>query len=205
MDILQLFKGMIIGIAIAAPIGPIGLLCIRRILTFGRLSGLVSGLGAATADGIYGAVGVFGLTFISNILVGQQLWLRLFGGLFLLFLGITTLLSKPSEKPTSEKKSRLLGHYFSIFLLTVTNPLTILYFAAVFGGLGLGNSNGTYISAVLIVIGIISGSVIWWVILSSVVNHFRSKFDIVRLKIVNWISGSVIIILAMIAIFSAIY
>jgi threonine/homoserine/homoserine lactone efflux protein len=203
MDILLLFKGMIIGITIAAPIGPIGLLCVRRTLVSGRLSGFVSGLGVATADGVYGAVAAFGITSVSNILVGQQLWVRLIGGLFLLFLGIKTLLSKPSEKATPEKKSQMLGNYFSMFLITITNPLTILYFALIFAGLGLGSSNTNYISAVLMVVGVISGSVLWWFILSRVVSHFRPIFNIKRMKIINWISGSVIIILAVIALFSS--
>src|SRR5512140_2506793 len=91
-------RGLLIGFSIAAPVGPIGVLCIRRTLANGRVSGLVTGLGAATADGLYGCVAGFGLTFISSLLIDQQMWLRLFGGLFLCYLGLKTLLSKPAQQ-----------------------------------------------------------------------------------------------------------
>src|SRR5512136_97818 len=116
MDFSLFLRGLVIGFAIAAPVGPIGVLCIRRTLADGRLSGLVSGLGAATADMLYGCVAGFGLTFISSFLVGQQLWLRLFGGLFLLYLGIKILLSKPAEQAAKADGSGLFGAYFSTFL-----------------------------------------------------------------------------------------
>jgi threonine/homoserine/homoserine lactone efflux protein len=204
LNILLLFKGIIIGLSIAAPVGPIGILCIRRTIVGGWSSGLVSGLGAATADGFYGAVAAFGVTYISHILVGQQFWFRLVGGLFLLFLGTKTLLSKPSETAASDKKPNHFGNYFSTLLLTITNPLTILSFAAIFAGFGLSNSAGNYISAVLIVIGVVLGSVFWWFILSGLVNIFRSRFNQNALKLVNWISGSIIILFAVFALVSVI-
>jgi threonine/homoserine/homoserine lactone efflux protein len=201
MDVLLLFKGMFIGIAIAAPVGPIGVLCIRRTLVSGQLSGFISGLGIATADGAYAAVAAFGITYISNIVVGKQLWFGIIGGSLLLLLGIKTLVSRPSEKGTLENKNFLLGNYFSMFLLTATNPLTIVYFTAVFAGLGPASRD--YVSPALMVTGVILGSTLWWFLLSYAVNHFRSKFNIGRLKIVNLVSGSVIVILAAIAIFTA--
>jgi threonine/homoserine/homoserine lactone efflux protein len=122
LDFSFLISGIIIGFSIAAPVGPIGVLCIRRTLAEGRLHGLVSGLGAATADAVYGCIAAFGLTFISDVLVQQQLWLRIIGGAFLIFLGVKTILSKPSEKPSSEKRTGLLTAYGSTFFLTLTNP-----------------------------------------------------------------------------------
>jgi threonine/homoserine/homoserine lactone efflux protein len=199
MDIYFLIKGIIIGFSIAAPVGPIGVLCIRRTLTRGRLSGLVSGLGATTADGFYGVVAAFGLTIISNIIVGQQFWFRLVGGLFLLYLGIKIFSSKPAEKSASDKNGNLLSDYVSTLFLTITNPMTILSFAAIFAGLGLGNSNGNFISATSMVLGVILGSALWWIILSSGVNLLRSKFNTNYLKFVNWISGTIIIVFAMFA------
>ena len=98
MSINLLARGLIIGFSIAAPVGPIGVLCIRRTLDEGWAAGLVSGLGAASADTIYGFIAGFGLTFVSGFLVSQQVWLRLIGGLFLCYLGIRTLLSKPSRR-----------------------------------------------------------------------------------------------------------
>jgi len=163
------------------------------------MSGLMSGLGAATADGFYGAVAAFGLTLISNVLVDQQLWFRIIGGSFLLYLGIRTFLSKPSEKSASDKKGNLFGDYISTFFLTIMNPITILSFAAVFAGLGLSDSSGNYISAILMVSGVILGSIGWWLILSTGVSLLRGKFNPASLKIVNWVSGAIMVVFAVIA------
>src|SRR5512142_2363186 len=158
MNLPLFLRGLVIGFSIAAPVGPIGVLCIRRTLANGRAAGLATGLGAATADGMYGCVAGFGLTFISSVLINQQMWLRLFGGLFLCYLGIRTLLSKPSGQEAKMGGNGLLGSYASTFLLTVTNPMTILSFAAIFAGLGLANTNGDYASAVILVLGVFLGS-----------------------------------------------
>ena len=123
-----LFKGIIIGFAIAAPVGPIGVLCIRRTLAEGRTSGFVSGLGAATADAIYGFVAALGLTFVANFLVSGEMWLRLVGGAFLVFLGVRTFLARPVERAASTGKNGLPGAYASTLFLTLTNPTTILSF-----------------------------------------------------------------------------
>jgi threonine/homoserine/homoserine lactone efflux protein len=137
---LFFLKGLLLGFSIAAPVGPIGLLCIQRTIANGRRSGLVTGLGAATADGLYGAVAAFGLTTISGFLVGQQIWLRLIGGLFLLYLGSRTFLSKSAERAASSIHKNLFRDYASTVFLTITNPMTILSFAAVFAGLGLAST-----------------------------------------------------------------
>ena len=130
-------KGLLIGFSIAAPVGPIGLLCIQRTIANGRTSGLVTGLGAATADGLYGVVAAFGLTAISSFPVGQQFWFRLVGGIFLLYLGTKAFLSKPAGKAATSSQGSLFSAYGSTVFLTITNPMTILSFAAVFAGLGL--------------------------------------------------------------------
>lgn len=147
VDLAFLIKGVIIGFSIAAPVGPIGVLCIRRTLAEGRLSGFLSGLGAATADATYGIIAGFGLTSIANFLIGQQLWLRLIGGLFLCYLGIKTFKTTTLDETISSKKQGLLGNYFSAFLLTITNPMTIISFAAVFAGLGIGTLQTNYFSS----------------------------------------------------------
>ena len=205
MDLALLFRGLLIGFSIAAPVGPIGVLCIRRTLADGRLFGLVSGLGAATADMLYGCVAGFGLTFISSFLVGQQLWLRLFGGLFLLYLGIKTLLSKPSEQAAKADGSGLLGAYLSTFFLTATNPLTILSFVAIFAGLGLANTNGSYASALVLVLGVFLGSAAWWLLLTGGVGLFRAKFNTQGLLWVNRISGVIITVFGVVALAGLMY
>jgi threonine/homoserine/homoserine lactone efflux protein len=192
MDISFLMRGFIIGFSIAAPVGPIGVLCMRRTLAEGRASGLVSGLGAATADAIYGSVAGFGITFISNFLVSQQLWLRLVGGVFLCYLGIRTILAKPADQAASANGNGLLGAYASTFFLTLTNPMTILFFAAIFAGLGLGGTNGNYMSAGVLVFGVFLGSALWWLVLSGGVGLFRAKFNAHGLQWVNRISGLII-------------
>lgn len=199
LDAALLLKGVIIGLSIAAPVGPIGVLCIRRTLAEGRRAGLVSGLGAATADAIYGCIAAFGLTFISGFLVSQQTWLRLIGGLFLCDLGARALLTRPAERPAAASGVGLGGVYASTFILTLTNPMTILSFAAVFAGLGLANTGGDYVSALLLVGGVFLGSASWWLLLSGGVSLFRDRFGTAGLTWVNRVSGLVIIAFGVVA------
>lgn len=185
-------RGLILGFSIAAPVGPIGVLCIRRTLQEGRLSGFLSGLGAATADAFYGAVAAFGLTLITELLVAQQMWLRLIGGLFLAYLGVRTLLSKPATQAASVKSGRtLLASYSSTLLLTITNPLTILAFAAMF--LGIAPPTGNWSQATLLVAGVFAGSALWWFLLSGVVGALRQHFSPAALIWVNRLSGVIIL------------
>ena len=192
MNIAFLLRGLIVGFFIAAPVGPIGVLCIRRTLAEGRASGLVSGLGAATADAIYGCIAGFGLTFISSILISQQGWLRLIGGGFLCYLGLKTFLAKPAEQAASAGGNGLGGAYASTFFLTLTNPMTILSFAAVFAGLGVASASGNYVSAGALVLGVFMGSALWWLILSGGVGMFRARFNPHGLRWVNRVSGVII-------------
>lgn len=186
-------RGLIIGFSIAAPVGPIGVLCIRRTLADGRAPGLVSGLGAASADAVYGTIAAFGLTFISALLVGGQFWLSLIGGLFLLYLGITTFRARPAEQAAQASGRGLIGAYVSTFALTLTNPATILSFVAVFAGLGLAaDTNGDYWAAALLVLGVFTGSALWWLLLSGGVSLFRARFDGRAMAWVNRISGAII-------------
>jgi threonine/homoserine/homoserine lactone efflux protein len=185
-------RGFIIGISIAAPVGPIGLLCIRRTLAEGKISGLVSGLGAASADGIYGIIAGFGLTFLSTFLVEQKTWLGLVGGLFLCMLGVRTFLSGPTETEIQNRGKGLAGNFFSTFLLTLSNPMTILSFTAIFAGLGLTNTNNNYISAALLVLGVFCGSALWWLFLSQAAGFFRNQITPGWMRWINRISGMVI-------------
>ena len=202
MDTGFFIKGLIIGFSIAAPVGPIGILCIRRTLAEGMVSGFLSGLGAATADATYGIIAGFSLTIISNFLIGQQVLLRLIGGIFLCYLGIRTFIKRPAEKPALVDDKGLFGNYFSTFLLTLTNPMTIISFAAVFAGLGLGANSSSYVSSLILVIGVFLGSGSWWLILCLMVNLFRKRFSITGLQWVNRVSGLVIMIFGLIALAS---
>lgn len=201
MDFSFFLKGLLLGFSIAAPVGPIGILCIRRTIAHGRVSGFISGLGAATADAFYGFIAGFGLTVISSFLVNQQIILKLVGGLFLLYLGYTTFISLPSEKSANVKGADLIGDYFSTLGLTITNPLTILSFIAVFAGLGLVHKGANYFSAFLLVFGVFLGSVLWWIILSGVIGFFRKNFKTRSLRWVNIISGSIILVFGFLTLF----
>jgi len=204
MDLTFFLRGLVIGFSIAAPVGPIGVLCIRRTLAEGRISGLVTGLGAATADAIYGCIAGFGLTVVSNIFISQQVWLRLIGGLFLCYLGGKTFLAKAAPQAASTKGSGFVGAYASTFFLTFTNPMTILSFVAIFAGLGLASAGGNSPSAGVLVLGVFLGSALWWVILSAGVGVFREKFNSRGLAWVNRISGTIITVFGLFALLSAV-
>jgi len=195
MEIRYLLKGLIVGFVIAVPIGPIGILCARRTLTQGRMAGFVSGMGAATADVFYGFVAAFGLAFISDILLSYQFWLRLAGGAFLCFLGIRTFIEKPEIKSLFSmlrKKKRHAGMYTSTFFLTLMNPMTIFSLAAVFAGLGLAGAKGDILSALILVLGVFLGSVLWWLLLFGVFSVFKRRFNRREMQRINRIAGMII-------------
>jgi threonine/homoserine/homoserine lactone efflux protein len=192
MDISMLARGIVLGFSIAAAFGPIGLLCVRRTLTGGFVVGLFSGLGAATADALYGAVAAFGLTAVSAALVGTQAWLRLGGGAFLVYLGLRTLWARPPERGSAANGRGLASAYASTLTLTLANPMTILSFVAVFAGLGLGSLEGGAVGAVLLILGVFSGSVAWWFILTGAVACQRARLSPRVLHWVNIASGLVI-------------
>ncbi|HKQ37216.1 MAG TPA: LysE family transporter [Verrucomicrobiae bacterium] len=186
-----LLKGLAIGFCIAAPVGPIGVLCIRRSLAEGMAIGFATGLGAATADAAYGGVAAFGLNAISDFLVGQKFWLALIGGIFLCYLGVRTFLSKPAEQAANVQGRGLAGAYISTLFLTVTNPMTILSFIAVFAGIGFGTGK-SYVNASTLVLGVFIGSAAWWLILSTGVGLLRSRVNATWMRTVNRLSGVVI-------------
>ena len=162
MDIALLVRGTILGFSIAAPVGPIGVLVIRESMTTGRRAGLLTGLGAAAADGLYGLVGGLGLTAVSALLVSHATALRVAGGLFMLWLGVRTFLSAPASTPAGIE-ARAGGRIFLTgLLLTITNPMTILSFAAMFAGMGLGSGmDGSAAGIVALVAGVLVGSSAW--------------------------------------------
>jgi len=193
MDYYLLLKGLILGFSIAAPVGPIGLLCINRTLQKGKLSGFLSGMGAASADMIYGCIAAFGLTVVSNILIKESFWVKLFGGFFLCYLGLSIFFSKKNNQASKYQSKGLLNDYFSTFLLTITNPMTILSFTAVFAGLGIVNSHRGFINSSLLVLGVFLGSAAWWLLLSYIVTFISSKSNISFLALINKASGVIIL------------
>ncbi|MBV9230991.1 MAG: LysE family translocator [Chloroflexi bacterium] len=185
-------RGLLIGFSIAATVGPMCVLCIQRTLNKGQLYGLISGLGIATADGVYGCVAAFGLTVVTTFLVNQQGWIRLIGGLFIVYLGIKTVLTRPAERAAVARSDNFVGAYASTFLLTLTNPMTILSFAAIFAGIGVGGASRSYLSAATVVLGVFLGSTFWWCVLTGGISLLRGKFTSRWLSWVNRISGVII-------------
>lgn len=198
-------QGIGIGLAIAAPVGVIGVLCIQRTLTQGRWIGFVSGMGAATADGLYGCIAGLGLTAIADLLVAQSQWLMLVGGVFLCYLGVTTFRRRPPKANLADPKSSTAGlnqpfrAYLSVLLLTLTNPLTIFSFLGVFSGLGLGQTSGDAQGAIALVSGVFLGSALWWLTLSTGVHYLSRYFASSWLVWLNRTSGVVIVAFGLVA------
>jgi threonine/homoserine/homoserine lactone efflux protein len=191
MDPELLARGLVLGFTIAAAVGPISLLCIRRTLADGRVVGLVSGLGVATADATYGAIAAFGLTAITDLLVDWRRALAVVGGLFLLWIAWRTIRTVPGEAATtSDDRRGLAGAYLSTLGLTLTNPMTILSFAALFVGLGVTAEDAA--GATLLTLGVFLGSAAWWVVLVTVVGALRSRLTTVWLRRINVASGILI-------------
>jgi threonine/homoserine/homoserine lactone efflux protein len=192
MDANFFLKGLAIGFSIAAPVGPIGVLCIRRSLADGAWAGFSAGLGAATADAAYGGVAGFGLTSLSGFLIAQQRWVDVIGGAFLCYLGMRTFLSRPGGTVEVAARPGFLAAWGSTFLLTLANPATLLSFVAVFAALGIGRSE-THLAAGQLVLGVFLGSAVWWTILSNGVGFLRSRLNSAWMRGVNRISGGILL------------
>lgn len=191
--LFMLAKGTAVGFAIAAPVGPVGVLCVRRTLMFGRFSGLVSGLGAAVADAIYGCVAAFGLTLISGWLLDHRVAIQLVGGTFLLVLAYRILAMGQGERGSAaaaaDNDRSTLHSFGSTFALTLTNPITILAFLGIFTAVGIAEvSQNRWLAAVLVA-GVFLGSMLWWLFLAAGAGYFRRHLQSGGLRWVNRISG----------------
>lgn len=189
-------RGLLIGLWIAIPVGPIGLLCFQRALNRGWLHGFASGLGAATADAAYGMVAALGLVVVLDALAGSAFWLKLLGGLFLLWLGWSTLRAGPARKaaPTQAAPAQaagLPGAYASVFVLTLLNPMTALSFLAIFSAIGI--EGGRAASPLVLVAGVFLGSALWWAVLATFAVSLKRRFDEAQMVWVNRLSGTVIL------------
>jgi threonine/homoserine/homoserine lactone efflux protein len=181
-------KGMMAGLAIAVPVGPVNVLCASRTLSKGRLSGLMSGFGAATADALYGAIAGFSITYLIEFLETHEFWIRVFGGILLVAIGIMYFRKPPQKVNRDEDESDPHSDYASTLLLTLTNPTTVLSFLAVLAGLGMSGQRQWWLTF-LLVGGIFCGSMLWWIILVLLVNHFRDRFDERAMWVMNRIAG----------------
>ncbi len=191
---LIFLEGVAVGLAIAAPVGPIGALCVSRTLRHGIWVGLASGLGAACADAFYGAVAGFGVSSVAVFLLDVQDTLRLLGGAFLLVLGAHILARGPAPEASKGTlgEARLPGAFVSCFLLTLTNPTTILAFVAIFAGLGLVEETRDVTAAASLVFGVFLGSAAWWLALGGFVGLLRARVTPRVMVWVNRVSGAII-------------
>lgn len=204
---LFFLKGVVIGLSIAAPVGPIGLLCIRRTLADGRLRGFITGLGAATADMLYGAVAAFGLTAISRPLIQYQGIIRLIGALLLFYIALRIFFMRSGgagdSGDTHIRTARTyISAYVSTLFLTLTNPSTIISFLAVFAGVGVGIGAALTGQAIAIVVGVFLGSALWWFFLTTIVGRFTKSISSKSMRWINRIAGILMIALGLFSLFS---
>jgi threonine/homoserine/homoserine lactone efflux protein len=185
-----LLKGVTIGFSIAAPVGPIGLLCIRRAMADGARAAFICGLGAASADAAYALVGGFAMTTVARWLVAEKPWFGLVGGLFLVVLGVQTITARGAS-PAAATARGALSAYSSTLLLTLANPLTIMSFAAVFAGVGVAEA-ANYSAAALLVGGVFAGSALWWLLLSAAAARARRHISAATVRIINRVCGAII-------------
>jgi threonine/homoserine/homoserine lactone efflux protein len=203
MDIMFLINGFIIGFTASIPLGPIGLICIQRTINGSLKNGFVSGLGASLADTFFAIVAAFGITAIHTFIEEQQLYLRIIGGSILVVLGLKFFLTNPTIQTRKQNKNgNLWTDFVSVFFLTLSNPLTVFVFGAVFAGFGIIPKDNTWFEMLELVMGIFFGALCWWILLVNIVNFFRDKFRLRRLWWLNKIVGAIITIFGFIALIS---
>jgi threonine/homoserine/homoserine lactone efflux protein len=202
MPITLLLQGILMGLVVAVPVGPLGLLCINRALALGPTYGLFSGLGVATADALAAAIAALSIALVSGFLSEYQLILRLFGGAFLCYLGYTIYMTEPVTQAPIKDINGLFGAYATTFLLTFSNPVTILSFVAIYAGWHVPSLAGQYVAAATLTIGVFIGSALWWVALFLGLEAFHEKFNLRFLFWVHRVSGAIIAGLGVVVLFS---
>lgn len=196
--VMLFLKSLILGISVSAPVGPIGLLCIQRTLSKGKLAGFLTGFGAVTANMIYASIAAFGFSVVSTFLTEQETYLRIFGSVFLFYLGIKTFLKQPANEAAHLGGETLISMYLTTFLLMFTNPSTIFNFVAMFTGLGFDQGSSSLTTSLSLISGVFVGTSLWWLFLSFVVSRFKDKITL-HLKLVNKVAGGLIILLGILA------
>ncbi|MGQ1909291.1 LysE family translocator [Marinifilum sp. RC60d5] len=202
MDFQYIFKGIVVGLMVSIPLGPIGVLIIQKTIQKGRLAGFISGMGAAVADMFYATVAAFGLGIVLNFIKTQEFYLQLIGSIFLVYVGMRIFLTNPVKQIRGAKKTGkkgMLGDFLSIFFLTASNPIAVFVFVAVFAGTSIFGSNPTLRIELFLILGVLLGGGLWWYTLSTIINAFRKKFRLKQLFWINKISGIIIAVLGLLA------
>ena len=192
MSIYLLIEGILIGMMVAVPVGPLGLLCINRALATGALCGLFSGLGVASADALAAGIAALGISLVSGFLTDHQFLLRLGGGCLLCYLGLKIYRTKPAVQTPSGNVNGLAGAYATTFLLTFSNPVTILSFIAIYAGWQVESLHGHYLAAAVLTLGVFCGSALWWVLLFLGMTTFPDRFSLQKLGWIHRVSGALI-------------
>lgn len=207
MDLIVHIKGIIIGLSASVPLGPIGLICIQKTLNNKRTNGIVAGTGAALADTFFAVVAAFGISAVHNFIETQQLFLRISGGIILIFLGFKFLLTNPAIqiRKKRNKNNNLWADFASVFLLTLSNPLTVVIFGAIFAGFGIIPKESRWLDVIMLISGVFIGAMIWWISLVNIINLFRKKFRLRRLWWMNKIMGVIIIVFGLFAFVSSFF
>lgn len=196
-----LLKGVIIGIVVSAPMGPVGVLCIQRTLNKGRWYGFVTGVGATASDLIYALITGYGMSFVSDVLAKNVFYLQLFGSLLLMVFGIYTFRSNPlkSIRPTSHNKGTYVHNLVTAFFLTLSNPLIILLFIALYARFGFLSKNINVFDTVTGYAAIVMGALLWWFFITYAVNKVRKHFDLRGINKINKAIGSLVVVIAVVA------
>ena len=204
MELQLLIKGIIVGLVVSTPIGPMGVLCVQRTLNKGKSSGFSSGMGIATADAIFALIAGLGISFIIHFLSEQQLIIKIIGGLVIAFIGLRIFIANPVKQLKKHRREgkNLFEDFISILFMALSNPLTVFLYIAIFAGLNLHDVAAGYSSALLVVAGVFVGASISWFAISTVVNYFRAKIRLRKLMWINRIAGITIILFGVFAICS---
>jgi threonine/homoserine/homoserine lactone efflux protein len=187
-EIDVLLKGALAGLIISAPVGPVNVLCTSRALIKGRKAGIVSGIGAATADTIYGAVAGFSIQFVIGLLTREEFWIRLFGGVLLIAIGLRYYLRNPRQLKEVEKEESTHSDYVTAFLLNLANPTTVLSFLIVLTALGLHRQRSFGLSLTLVA-GVFIGAMLWWICLAVIASRFQDRLNDHTLMLMNKVAG----------------
>jgi len=204
VELALIFKGVIVGLLVSAPLGPIGVLCIQRTLNSGRISGFISGIGAAVADTIFAVVAALGLTIVINFIQQQHFYFQILGGLFVLYIGAKIFYTNPIKQLRLQRrgKTKLSQDFFSVLLLTLSNPMAIFLFLAIMAGMQVASEKLAVIQILILMLGIFGGAALWWFFLSTVANKFRKRIRLRSIWWMNKITGTAIFIFGLFLIVS---
>lgn len=190
-EISFLLKGYFIGMLLAFPIGPVGIICVRRMLVEGRRIGIASGFGAAAADALYAAAAGLGLGLVSSVLTVEKFWMHLFGGLFLIGMGVYLFLAKAHSKTYQIQGRGVVSAFITTFFITLANPAVFFSYAGIMAGLGLAHAANSLLDHALVIAGVFTGSASWWLVIAYS-PHFAETMDHANIRILNRVTGVIL-------------